>query len=214
MSLPILIPIGGLAYFLFLWNGLTPTPFTGHYSQGLNWDVPVYLVSLIGLFGLFFSPWLVKIYKRNQGLLPLFLMLGLGIGYLLLHPVSNEYPVIDGSLNYRGGALWLAASRLPNFLSSAMVFWILFPIGLACLYVMARYLASRHEYLMLICFALWLAANMINKDTYQKYYEPFLLFFMGYVMVTIEADREKYAWIGPVILLAGFIGIAVMRFFV
>ena len=135
------------------------------------------------------------------------------IGYLLLHPVSNEYPVVSGSIFYRGGALWLIASRLPNFLSSAIVFWVLFPIGLACLYVMARYLASRDEYLMMIVFALWLAANITNKDTYQKYYEPLLLFFMGYVMVSIKTDREKVGWIGTVILLMGFIGIAILRFF-
>ena len=78
---------------------------------------------------------------------------------------------------------------------------------------MARYLASRREYLIMICFSLWLMANITNKDTYQKYYEPFLLFFMGYVMVTIETKREKYPWIGPAILLAGFIGVAITRFF-
>jgi len=36
---------------------------------------------------------------------------------------------------------------------------------------------------------------------------------MGYVMVTIETKREKYPWIGPAILLAGFIGVAITRFF-
>lgn len=213
MILPMLLPGGGLAYFVFLWKGLTPPLFAGHFSYGLNWDVPVYIVSLIGFYALFFSPWLLKIYRHNQGLFPIILSMAIAVAYLLLHPVSNAYPVADGSIFYRGGALWLIASRLPNIFSSALLFWILFPLGLACLVVMARYLASRQEYLVMICLALWLAANMTNKDTYQKYYEPFLLFFIGYVVVTIKLEREKYAWIGPLILLAGFMGVAATRFF-
>jgi hypothetical protein len=213
MLFPTLIPIGGLAYFVFLWDGLTPPPFAGHFSYGLNWDVPVFIVSLVGLYGLFFSPWYFKLYKQDSRLLPFVVLMGFAIGYLLLHPVSNQYPVVDGSIFYRGGALWLIASRLPNFLSSAIVFWFLFPMGLGCLYLMARYLASRREYLMMICFTLWLAANVTNKDTYQKYYEPFLLLLLGYVVATIKIDREKVAWIGPLILLAGFVGIAITRFF-
>ncbi|MGD8604724.1 MAG: hypothetical protein PVF49_09145, partial [Anaerolineales bacterium] len=39
MILPAVIPVGGVAYFFFLWNGLTPPPFAGHFSYGLNWDV-------------------------------------------------------------------------------------------------------------------------------------------------------------------------------
>jgi hypothetical protein len=210
---PTLIPIVGLAYFVFLWKGLTPPPFAGHFSYGLNWDVPVFLVSLVGFYGLFFSPWLLQLYRRKPGLLPFIVLMIFAAGYLLLHPVSNEYPLVDGSIFYRGGALWLIASRLPNFIGSALLFWVLFPLGLAFLYLMARYLASRREHLIMICFALWLTANITNKDTYQKYYEPLLFFFMGYVLVTIETKGEKYAWIGPMLLMAGFMGIAVTRFF-
>lgn len=212
--LPTLIPILGLAYFLFLWKGLTPPRFSGgHTPQGLNWDAPVYIVSLIGLYGIIFCFWLFKMFKQNQQLFPLVLLLGFSSGYLLLHSVSNEYPVIDQSLGDRGGALWLLAARLPNFLSTSVVFWVLFPLGLVCLYTMVRYLISRHEYLMIGYFLLWLAANMTNFKTYQKYYEPFLLFFMGYAMVTIKTNGDKYDWIGPVILLVGFISITTMRFF-
>ena len=131
----------------------------------------------------------------------------------MLYPVSNEYPVIDESLGERGGAWWLIISRLPNFLSSSIVFWCLFPIGLACLYIMARYLALRHEYLMIVCFSLWLVSNMVNVRTYQKYYEPFILFSVGYVMVTVKTEGEKHYWIGPVILLVVSIGITIVRFF-
>jgi len=153
-------------------------------------------------------------YKRNQGqFFPLALLMGFAIGYLLLHPVYNLYLVIDESFGDRGGALWLIVSRLPNFLDSSIVFWVLFPIGLACLYIMALHLASRHEYLMIICFSLWLVANMANVRTYQKYYDPFILFSMGYVMVTLKTEGEKYYWVGPVLLLVGFIGTTIVRFF-
>jgi len=54
---------------------------------------------------------------------------------------------------------------------------------------------------------------MASAKTYQKYYEPFILFSMGYVMVTVKTEGEKYYWMGPTILLVGLIGITIVRFF-
>ena len=110
------------------------------------------------------------------------------VGYLLLHPVSNRYPLTDTSITDRGGALWLAASYLPSFLGSGALFWLLFPLGLLCLQTLMLPLISRQDHSIPIALAWWAAASMANSRTYQKYYEPFILFIIGYCLV---AEREK-----------------------
>lgn len=212
--LPTVIPISGLIYFIFLWKGLTPPNFAVHTAQNLNWDAPIFIVSLFGLYSGFFIFWLFKIYKETQSkYLHLALLVGFGIAGLLFHPVSNEYPVLDRSLGDRGGSLWLIASRLPNFLSSSIVYWLLFPIGLVFLYIMAQYLVKKQNFLIIICFSLWLLTSVINTSTYQKYYEPFILFSIGYALIPVDMDEKWFYWIGPAVLLIGFIGIALVRFF-
>lgn len=212
--LPVLIPIIGLAYFIFLWKGLTPPTYWARDATKSNWDAPVYIVSLVGLFGSFFIFWLWAIYKETQPkFLHICLLVIFGITALLLRPVSNEYPVLDRYLGDRGGSLWLVVSHLPNLLSSSIVFWILFPVGLVFLFVMARHLISKQNFLIIICFSLWLMANIINANTYQKYYEPFILFSIGYTLIPVDTEEKWHYWIGPVVLLTGFIGVALVRFF-
>jgi hypothetical protein len=207
-NLPVIIPISGISFFLFLWKGLTPPFFMeAHTSLKLNWDAPIYAISLLGLYGSFFFMWFLQLYKFDNNRLIIFLLISFGVGILLLHPVSNEYDV-----SIRGGALWLVASHLPNIFSTSTVFWILFPLGLIILFFLFQYLVSRQEYLMIICFSLWLAANIINSRTYQKYYEPFTFFFIGYtLMPVIKSNWLK--WIGPFGLAAGLILIMILRFF-
>ena len=209
--LPIFIPVTGLAFFLFLWKGLAPPYFARHSERTLNWDVPVYIVSLVGLYGSFFCLWYLRLYRQNRGkAIYIITLVVLSIGYLLLHPVSNEYYGTEYH-ETRGGALWLVAMYLPTLFSSSIVYWVLFPIGLLYLYVITQHLALKQDYLMIICFSLWLIANMASTRTYQKYYEPFLLFLLGYSTVILNTERWYY-WGGPIILLVGFVGIALLRF--
>lgn len=100
--LPTLIPIAGLAYFIFLWKGLTPSSTTGALvTPGINFDVPVYVISLLGLYGLLFCLLLFKTFQWDKKqVLYLTLLTGLAIGYLLIHPVNNEYLPL---LGWRGG---------------------------------------------------------------------------------------------------------------
>jgi hypothetical protein len=207
--LPAFIPIVGLGYFLFLWKGLTPPLFADYTARTMNWCAPIFIVSLVGLYGGFFFLELFEVYKRNVGKLRFpILLTALSAGYLLLHPVSNQYQ----GIGTRGGALWLAASHLPNLFNSSLLYWVLFPIGTVCLYMMIQELALNHNYVMVICFSLWFLTSLVNARTYQKFYEPFILFFLGYTMIPLRSERWFY-WVGPAILLAGFIAVTFIRFF-
>jgi hypothetical protein len=206
---PALIPLAGLAFFVYLWKGLTPVRWVGtQRASPLNWDMPVYMVSLVGLYGSFFLPWLLGLY-RHEKRGKVFWGIGLvAIGALCLiaHPVSNEYYISE-----RGGALWRATTYLPNLLSSSIVYWVLFPIGLIYVYIMMSYLVRQKNYVMPVSFCLWTAANMISRRTYQRYYEPFVLFFIGYTLVQLKV-KHWYDWIGPTILLIGFVGMGFLYF--
>jgi len=206
---PALIPAAGLAFFVYLWKGLTPLRWAGtQRAETLNWDAPVYIVSLLGLYGSFFLPWLLRLYrqeKRGRAFWDIGLV-AIGALYLTIHPVSNEYYIEP-----RGGALWRVTTYLPNLLSSSIVYWVLFPIGLIYLYIILRHLVRQKNQVMAASFCLWTAANMISRKTYQRYYEPFLLFFIGYTLVPLKV-KHWYDWIGPTILLVGFVGMGFLYF--
>jgi 4-amino-4-deoxy-L-arabinose transferase-like glycosyltransferase len=201
-----LIPLGCLAYFLILWRGLTPPAFAGEHAERLiNWDAPVYIISLLGFFASFFIVWLYRAHSLpiwQFGLLTIAASL-----YLLIHPVTNDYDRV-----MRGGALWLAATHLPTFAGSSILFWLLFPFGLCCGYLVVRQLLSQRELLICSCLILFTLVYIFNAKTHQKYYEPFLLFALGYSLVPVDA-RGWLSWAGPLLLLALFTGIALTRFF-
>ncbi len=210
---PGLLPLAGLAGFLLLWRGLTPPAFAVHVAQGLNPEVLVYVVSLVGLYGSFFGGWFWQM-VRERPIRPWVgaIILALAALILLALPVSNEYPLADKTLADRGGALWLVAVRLPMLGPSALVFWVLLPLGLFYLFILARDLAARGELLWGFCFLLWLLANLTGTRVYQKYYEPFLIFWLGYALAVVPA-RRRWFWLGPVALLAGQAAVTLVRFF-
>jgi hypothetical protein len=207
--LPVLIPMAGGAFFVILWKGLAPPEFSvQHTALALNWDAPVYAVSLLGLYGSFFASWYFVLYKGGTGkVFAIVVPVVVAIVYLALHPVSGVYDKTT-----RGGALWLVASALPELFSSSIVYWVLFPIGLFCTILMIRYLALRRDYVMSVCFVLWMMANMVNNQTIQKYYEPLILFFLGHAMVSLRSGKW-YSWIGPCVLLAVLAAVDLVRFF-
>ena len=196
-SLPASVPTLGLGLFLVLWGGLTPPRVgvhaaIGENAEGLNVDAPVFIMALVGFYGLFFSAWLFRIYQsQHRNLLPVLVVIALSAGVLLLHPVSNEYPIVDKSLGDRGGVLWALAARTPQIFSTAALFWFLLPLGLLSFYTLGRYLLARRDYVVPVNFALWSLAMMISSRTYQKYYEPFILFIFGYGIVSIHLPPKK-----------------------
>lgn len=210
--LPVLLPVTGLGAFILLWQGLTPPRFSAeHAAFSLNPEALVYMVSLVGAYGIFFGLWLFRLHNRRAArIYPILILIAVAAGYIFLCPVSNAY---SAELGERGGALWLAASLLPNILSGSVLFLVLFPVGIVFLYILGRYLIARQDILIILCFLLWFLANMTNHKTFQKYYDPFILFAMGYTLCTLRIKEKWTDWIGPAVLLAGFAGVSVFRFY-
>jgi hypothetical protein len=208
--LPTLIPIVGLVYFLFLWKGFTPPLFKIQTSQTLNWDSPIFIVSLVGFYGSFFWYGYYRMLQKNRKIIYVFMILvALGALVLLLHPIPSDYRSSEPAIE-RLGMLWFAAYLLPNLFSTSIAIWFLFPLGLVFLFVMCKRLISNNQYLVVICFLLWSATSLINSRVYQRYYEPLVLFFIGYAIMTLKYEK-RLIWTGPIFLLLGFIGLAVIR---
>ena len=174
----------------------------------LTWDSPIYITSLVGLYGSALLFWIVRMYKNNPGKLitiPIIFLICAGV--LLIHPISSEY---DKST--QGGSLFLVAQYLPTLFSTPIIYWILFPIGSIYLFILARQLASNQNYVMIIAFTFWLLTYTVAFRTWQKYYEPFILFGLGYSVMTTKGQKWYY-WLGPIVLLIGFVGIDLIRFY-
>jgi hypothetical protein len=206
-ALPALLPAAGLAFFAYTWRGMVPTRFARAHTQTIvNADVLVYIVSLLGLYG---SPLLLRLlnlcrscsWKNRVHILSL---VALGVALLVFRPVSLSYGMADA-----GGLLFKMTSYLPTVLSTSVVFWLLFPLGLVYLYIVCRSLFIRQDYLILVGFLLWMAANAVNYRVYQKYYESFLLFVLAYALVTVRVKGWRY-WLGPAVLLFCCVGLGLL----
>ncbi len=204
--LPILIPVTGISIFILLWHGLNPPSFAYH-GQGLNADIPVYVFSLYGFYGLFFLSWFWRtVFCDRKTVLAAGAAVVSSLGFLLLFPVSNIYSTA------RGGMLWRLAEKCPMAGPNSLVFIVLMPVGLFFLFVVFRYLYRHKEYLMICAFPLWLLANSVQHRCYQKYLGPFILFFWGYFLVR-QKGQGTGRWVGPGLFLLFLAAIAVVRFY-
>jgi hypothetical protein len=211
--IPLILPVAALAFFIVLWRGLTPPAYAAHLGSTLNWEAPVYAVSLLGLYSAFFAPWWLHPDALKRDRWPLLALIAAGVIYLLVFPVSNAYPLpqFPGSLHDRGGALWAVVGRLPTLLGTGIPFWPLLALGLTSFGLLGKQLWQRGDHALVTGYALWLLTSLLNSRTYQKYYEPFTLFFVGAALVDHCPQRWR-AWVGPLILLGGLAAISLTRF--
>jgi hypothetical protein len=207
-----LIPIGILAIFMLLWGGLTPTPFVGKQESETfpNWDALTYIVALVGLYGGCLIVWYWRLWQPRQNkwhFVSASALLLVGGLYLLLTPY-----MIEADATKPSGALWQLAYHMPTLFSTSIVFWVLFPLGLVLLYITMQALIARHEYVIAVSLPLWLLANLATNRVYQRYYEPFLLFIIGYSLVVLKQRASWQTWAGPVLLVGGLALMTFVRF--
>ena len=198
LYLAVLPPLLVLGYFLSLWHGLTPPEFQDHYAPGYNLAVPAYVISLFGVFGLFYigylSTELQKIKAREmRSLIATSLTAGLGIA--LLFPSSYERQA-----GRWGGWLWEIARRLPSIYDRSTLFMVLVPLGTVLISLWFR--ASRDNKdstLILISMFAWTAVHVANFQVYQRYYEALLLVTLAF-LASRHTDHFRKNYLGPLVL--------------
>ncbi|MGH7806323.1 MAG: hypothetical protein ACREQJ_18385 [Candidatus Binatia bacterium] len=207
--LPLSLPIVGLAALAVVWGGMTPPGFRD--TPTFSTDAPIFVISLLGAFGCFLVSSVREMQREAR--VPTAALATVAVGcalILILHPVSNEYPLVRGAWSQRGGWLWLAASRTPDVLSTASLFWVLFPFGAVCAAIMVGYARTKNESLWAPCLVLLVASSVLMPWTYQKYFEPLLLVWLGQLLGHGEGWRFR---VGPSLLVAAFAVMSFSRYF-
>jgi len=124
--IPILTLIGPLlvmGYFISIWGGMTPPEFA--WMLGPNLAVPVYTVSLLACFSLFFIGFLWADFKHlfiNRNVWGLIVAIISGLVLAVVLPTNY-----DGSSGRWGGPLWTLVKVMPTIYDRSVLFLVLCP---------------------------------------------------------------------------------------
>lgn len=202
------LPALALLPLALLWGGATPPSFAEH-QAGLNPAVLQTELAVLGALGLAVSPWLLRGLAeagRGAAVASGAVAVAAGLGLMAVAPL----PFVEDPLRY-GGSLWRVASALPDLGGSTALFWPLVPLGLLWAAAIAWMGRARRDPLPSAALLLFLVANLASARAYQKYYEPFLLVLLGWVVARAPA-LPRAAWLGPAALAAAWLLVALLRF--
>jgi hypothetical protein len=207
-----ILPIAALAPLLGTWGALTPPQFATGHQGGINIDVLIMALGVLGMYSLAFAPWLIRGLRRPEARLWVPGIVALGLALLAQHPI----PWADDP-NRWGGALWSASRIVPAVLDVPVTFWVTVPLGGLTLLAFATHPDRDHgRFLSLIAVA-FIGANMLSARAYQKYYDPMFLFMLAaYVQAQGGFSKpwiDRAAWVGPGALALALGGVSMIRFF-
>jgi 4-amino-4-deoxy-L-arabinose transferase-like glycosyltransferase len=116
-----------------------------------------------------------------------------GLALLLISPLAYVAPVPGQPAD--AGYLWRVAEHAPELAGSAVLFWVLVPLGAFALALLAR--RSRIDSLPTVWFAAFLLAALPVRLVYQKYFDPFALVALALFAKPPDLRRPlDYAGIG------------------
>ena len=205
-----------LAAFARLWHGLTPPFFhEQHLVKGhsiINWATVPFILSLIGLFSLFFLGWLWTGVARAWRASRLTLVL------IALATIAwAAIPETTFMREPRSGGLWGVVEKMESAgLSIAHhtspLLLLLAPLGAVMLAGWLMLIDDKRRWIIGAAVAAFVAAQSANANCWQRYYEPFLLMLFAllaarYGASAIDSGTSRRgswlaAWrlIGPVLL--------------
>ena len=207
-----LLPIAALAPLVGTWGALTPPQFATGHQGGINIDVLVMALGILGMYSLAFAPWLIRGLRRPQAKLWVPGITALTLALL----AQNPMPWADDP-NRWGGALWSASRTVPALLDVPATFWFTVPLGGLTLLAFATHPDKDHGRFLSLVAVAFIGANMLSARAYQKYYDPMFLFMLAaYIQGQSEFSRPwigRAAWVGPCSLALGLGGVSMIRFF-
>jgi hypothetical protein len=200
------VPVLVLVPFLLLWHGLTPLSWVGWANttaMSMNLDVPIFILSLLGILGSVFSLTMRRAW-RSSGcrIKDAALLAAIGVLILVVHPFTIV----------RGGWLFAAARLLPKVLGTPLMFWIMFPLGLVSLYVLAARQRFLGSYFIVVTLILWMLVNSVSAVVFQRYYEPMLIFLVAYILAPLNFESLT-EWLMPSAYLFGCLGLDLLMFY-
>lgn len=211
VTLPAMGLIGG---FMLLWGGASPPSMQSHVT-GPNPAVGANVLSLLGIYSVFFVGWLVsgmrRMVSREGGwcLLRRCLFAGLVVGFVL-----GIVPQTDWATPQRVSGLWNIARHLPTFADRSPLIIALSAFGgltagawFAALWANGSESSRRAARLWLVVMLLFVLANTAAAHAWQRYYEPFLLMMLALTAVMImrvaslhDEKSSPWRWGGPGVL--------------
>jgi hypothetical protein len=201
------LPLALLAFFMLTWGALTPPSFAKGHTAAINLDVFLFILGILGTYGLFFSPWLLPALRQRYCKQWVPGIIALTFALLSVH----QMPWTDDP-NRWGGAIWTASKNAPLLLDIPLTFWVTAPIGALTLLAFAFHPRKKHGHFLFIVSAAWLVANLVSARAYQKYYDPMSLFLLG-AFIQGHTETPKWKWIGPILLITGLLFVTIKRFY-
>lgn len=187
------LPAVMVAVFFTLWGGLVPVSEWSRrfHSKGANPAAPAFCLALLGALGpCFVMMHLERLRSLASRRGPLMLAAAAGLLAAIIVRTSAQLPTADGPPpDGRGnGWLWrlahLVAERaIPNLAERSVVIAMLAPIGAVAMVLLWRAAADagrrRAATIIVIAMLGWLAAQTMNFQAWQRYFEPLLLVFLA-----------------------------------
>lgn len=211
--------------FVKLWGGLTPAgtmvpeppahlegPANFARVGGGNAATPALILALWGIYGLFFSGYLLgplaDLWRRAR-----WVVLAAAVVGALAASVPVTAPSVEAG---RWTGLWQIAAKLPVIGGRTSVLLLaLAPVGAVLLAAAAHGLAPRWRWLLLGSVSGFAAAQSASMLSWQRYIEPCLLMFMALACAALASTETASAsasapvglprwtrWAGPLALAA------------
>lgn len=209
-----------LAAFVRMWHGLTPPSFHVQHivkdGSIINWATVPFILSLIGLFSLFFLGWVwtgvARVWRESRFTLALAAIVAIAWATV---------PETTFLREPRSGGLWGIVEKMDSAgctiaHHTSPLILLLAPLGAVMLAGWLAIIDDKRRWIVAAAVAAFIAAQSANANCWQRYHEPFLLMLFALLAAryggsAIEAGRcGRGSWlaawriVGP-LTLAGLL---------
>jgi 4-amino-4-deoxy-L-arabinose transferase-like glycosyltransferase len=201
-----LLPVAAL---VVVWGGPVPPPFqSGGASQivhdpgsRVNVKALIFLVSLIGLYGVALRPALMQGLGRPRIAAATAAVASSGCVLLAAYPIQRVVGSDDGFL-------WLISSHLPSVAGTSLLFWLLLPAGIAVM--VAAWIEGRTSLTTIGLGSTFVVAAVSTGFVFQKYFDPLVPLLLTLGRPEGEPLRRTDVT-GYVLVVLGGAGYAVLQ---